>query len=80
MSWADRQSVPVIAFGTIIGHGICTLGAVMGGRLLSTKISVKHSASAAPSWLAQLTSSHSDRCSRICHFCIALCARGVVHP
>lgn len=51
--WGDRSqittiamggahSVPVIAFGTIMGHGLCTIGAVMGGRYLSTKISVKH--------------------------------------
>ncbi|WWC63129.1 uncharacterized protein I303_105729 [Kwoniella dejecticola CBS 10117] len=51
--WGDRSqittiamggahSVPVIAFGTILGHGVCTAGAVMGGRYLSTKISVKH--------------------------------------
>ncbi|ORY35382.1 hypothetical protein BCR39DRAFT_509174 [Naematelia encephala] len=51
--WGDRSqittiamgaahSVPVIAFGTILGHGLCTFGAVMGGRYLSTKISVKH--------------------------------------
>jgi putative Ca2+/H+ antiporter (TMEM165/GDT1 family) len=39
------QSIPVIAFGTILGHGICTFGAVMGGRYLSTKISVKWSRS-----------------------------------
>jgi putative Ca2+/H+ antiporter (TMEM165/GDT1 family) len=38
-----RQSIPVIAFGTILGHGVCTFGAVLGGRYLSTKISVKHS-------------------------------------
>ncbi|WVQ82056.1 hypothetical protein IAT38_004184 [Cryptococcus sp. DSM 104549] len=51
--WGDRSqittiamggahSVPVIAFGTILGHGVCTAGAVIGGRYLSTKISVKH--------------------------------------
>ncbi|OCF57347.1 vacuolar protein [Kwoniella mangroviensis CBS 10435] len=51
--WGDRSqittiamggahSVPVIAFGTILGHGVCTAGAVVGGRYLSTKISVKH--------------------------------------
>ncbi|KAI9637271.1 uncharacterized protein MKK02DRAFT_36329 [Dioszegia hungarica] len=51
--WGDRSqittiamggahSIPVIAFGTILGHGLCTFGAVMGGRYLSTKISVKH--------------------------------------
>lgn len=37
------QSIPVIAFGTILGHSLCTFLAVMGGRYLSTKISVKHS-------------------------------------
>ncbi|WRT68228.1 uncharacterized protein IL334_005204 [Kwoniella shivajii] len=51
--WGDRSqittiamggahSVAVIAFGTILGHGLCTAGAVIGGRYLSTKISVKH--------------------------------------
>ncbi|ORX38650.1 hypothetical protein BD324DRAFT_621794 [Kockovaella imperatae] len=51
--WGDRSqlstimlsasnSVPVVAFGTILGHGLCTCGAVIGGRYLSTKISVKH--------------------------------------
>lgn len=35
----------MIAFGTIIGHGLCTAGAVIGGRWLSTKISVKYSQS-----------------------------------
>lgn len=46
MGSADRaQTVGVIAFGTIIGHGLCTAGAVMGGRYISTMISVKHSTS-----------------------------------
>jgi len=29
-------------FGTIVGHSVCTAVAVLGGRWLSTKISVKH--------------------------------------
>ena len=45
IAMAGAHSVPVIAFGTIVGHGLCTFGAVMGGRYLSTKISVKHSVS-----------------------------------
>jgi putative Ca2+/H+ antiporter (TMEM165/GDT1 family) len=45
------QSVGVIAFGTILGHGLCTFGAVMGGRWLSTIISVRHS-----EWRASITS------------------------
>ncbi|OXB36615.1 hypothetical protein LQV05_005383 [Cryptococcus neoformans] len=42
IAMAGAHSVAVIAFGTIVGHGICTCGAVLGGRYLSTKISVKH--------------------------------------
>lgn len=37
------QNLYVIAFGTILGHGLCTAGAVIGGRWLSTKISVRYS-------------------------------------
>ncbi|KAL7408992.1 hypothetical protein BDY24DRAFT_404791 [Mrakia frigida] len=51
--WGDRSQIAtialaaahnlyVIAFGTILGHGLCTAGAVIGGRWLSTKISVKY--------------------------------------
>ncbi|ODN92827.1 vacuolar protein [Cryptococcus wingfieldii CBS 7118] len=42
IAMAGAHSVAVIAFGTIVGHGVCTCGAVLGGRYLSTKISVKH--------------------------------------
>ncbi|EKD02828.1 hypothetical protein A1Q2_02903 [Trichosporon asahii var. asahii CBS 8904] len=42
IAMAGAHSVPVVAFGTILGHSLCTLLAVMGGRLLSTKLSVKH--------------------------------------
>ena len=46
-SWMGKgsiqtQNIFVIAFGVILGHGLCTAAAVMGGRYLSTKISVKH--------------------------------------
>ena len=36
------QNVYVVAFGTVVGHACCTAVAVVGGRWLSTKISVKH--------------------------------------
>ncbi|KAG8874019.1 hypothetical protein FRB97_006200 [Tulasnella sp. 331] len=39
---AAAHNVYVVAVGTIIGHSICTAVAVLGGRWLSTKISVKH--------------------------------------
>ncbi|KAL1408697.1 GCR1-dependent translation factor 1 [Vanrija albida] len=42
IAMAGAHSIPVIAFGTILGHSLCTFLAVMGGRYLSTKISVKH--------------------------------------
>ncbi|KAG6830799.1 hypothetical protein H0H92_014648 [Tricholoma furcatifolium] len=51
--WGDRSQIATIAlgaahnmnlvaFGTIVGHSACTALAVIGGRYLSTKISVKH--------------------------------------
>ncbi|EJF58520.1 hypothetical protein BD309DRAFT_877829 [Dichomitus squalens] len=51
--WGDRSQIStialaaadnlyVVAFGTIVGHSCCTALAVMGGRYVSTKISVKH--------------------------------------
>jgi putative Ca2+/H+ antiporter (TMEM165/GDT1 family) len=38
------KSVYLVTIGTIVGHGLCTALAVLGGRYISTKISVKHSA------------------------------------
>ncbi|EPS95843.1 hypothetical protein FOMPIDRAFT_1168213 [Fomitopsis schrenkii] len=51
--WGDRSQISTIAlaaahnvylvtFGTVIGHSCCTALAVIGGRYVSTKISVKH--------------------------------------
>ncbi|KAJ7236718.1 hypothetical protein B0H12DRAFT_1139875 [Mycena haematopus] len=51
--WGDRSQIATIALGaahnvylvtvgTVIGHSCCTALAVMGGRYVSTKISVKH--------------------------------------
>ncbi|KAF9460596.1 vacuole protein [Collybia nuda] len=51
--WGDRSQIATIALGaahnvylvtlgTIIGHSCCTALAVIGGRYVSTKISVKH--------------------------------------
>lgn len=51
--WGDRSQIStialaaadnlyVVALGTIVGHSCCTALAVMGGRYISTKISVKH--------------------------------------
>ncbi|KAG8930321.1 hypothetical protein FRC03_000645 [Tulasnella sp. 419] len=51
--WGDRSQIATIALaaahnvylvtiGTIVGHSVCTALAVLGGRWLSTKISVKH--------------------------------------
>ncbi|MBW0514459.1 hypothetical protein O181_054174 [Austropuccinia psidii MF-1] len=51
--WGDRSQISTIALaaahnvyivslGTVVGHGLCTFFAVMGGRWLATKISVKH--------------------------------------
>ncbi|KAG6819844.1 hypothetical protein H0H93_008047 [Arthromyces matolae] len=51
--WGDRSQIATIALGaahnmylvaigTVVGHSACTALAVIGGRYLSTKISVKH--------------------------------------
>jgi len=51
--WGDRSQITTIALaaahnvwlvtlGTILGHSICTCGAVLGGRWLATKISVRN--------------------------------------
>jgi len=51
--WGDRSQISTIALaaahnvylvtlGTVIGHSCCTALAVIGGRYVSTKISVKH--------------------------------------
>lgn len=51
--WGDRSQISTIALGaahsvylvcigTVLGHAFCTFLAVMGGRWLATKISVKH--------------------------------------
>ncbi|PPQ92151.1 hypothetical protein CVT25_008776 [Psilocybe cyanescens] len=53
--WGDRSQIATIAlgaahnvyvvtFGTVLGHACCTALAVVGGRYVSTKISVKHGA------------------------------------
>lgn len=51
--WGDRSQISTIALaaahnvyivslGTVLGHALCTFFAVMGGRWLATKISVKY--------------------------------------
>jgi len=51
--WGDRSQVAtfmlaaahnlyIVAFGTIVGHSLCTALAVVAGRYISTKISAKH--------------------------------------
>ncbi|KAH7909435.1 hypothetical protein BJ138DRAFT_1155299 [Hygrophoropsis aurantiaca] len=51
--WGDRSQIATIALGaahnvylvtlgTVLGHSMCTALAVIGGRYVSTKISVKH--------------------------------------
>jgi len=51
--WGDRSQIATIALGaahniyvvtlgTVVGHSCCTALAVVGGRYISTKISVKH--------------------------------------
>lgn len=39
---SSPKNVYVVTLGTVVGHSVCTAVAVIGGRWLSTKISVKH--------------------------------------
>lgn len=36
------QNVYIVTLGTVVGHSICTAVAVLGGRWVSTQISIKH--------------------------------------
>lgn len=36
------QSMYLVTIGTIIGHSVCTAGAVIAGRYISTKVDVKY--------------------------------------
>jgi Ca2+/H+ antiporter, TMEM165/GDT1 family len=36
------QKVYLVVIGTVVGHAICTAGAVVAGRYVSTKIDVKY--------------------------------------
>ena len=38
---ATRSNIYGVTFGTILGHSLCTLLAVVAGRLVAHKISVK---------------------------------------
>lgn len=39
---SHAQNVWIVTLGTTLGHSVCTLGAVMGGRWISQHISIKH--------------------------------------
>ncbi|OBZ79361.1 GDT1-like protein C17G8.08c [Grifola frondosa] len=39
---AAADNLYVVMLGTVVGHSCCTALAVIGGRYVSTKISVKH--------------------------------------
>ncbi|CAH7688381.1 hypothetical protein BY996DRAFT_4541476, partial [Phakopsora pachyrhizi] len=42
ISAAATHKIYLVIIGTVLGNVICTFLAVMGGRWLATKISVKH--------------------------------------
>lgn len=44
LTFLPSQNVYLVTLGTIVGHSCCTALAVIGGRYISTKISVKHGA------------------------------------
>jgi putative Ca2+/H+ antiporter (TMEM165/GDT1 family) len=92
--WGDRSQISTIALaaannvytvttGVVIGHSLCTFIAVMGGRYLATKISVKTGMHRrlwcqSATVLLFLTSftSHICRSCALCHLWICLHVRG----
>lgn len=85
--WGDRSQIATVAMaagsdywwvtgGAIVGHGLCTAGAVIGGRAIAGKVSMRvgkfvHSATVIPSLIA---TSHSWRCDCLpmlrCHLLV----------
>ena len=53
--FVQSQNVYVVTVGTVVGHSCCTAVAVLGGRWLSTKISIKHGMSLIQSALKLLS-------------------------
>jgi hypothetical protein len=64
------QSIWVVAFGTIVGHSLCTAAAVVGGRYIATKISAKHGPPSSHSspFHVLTPSSHPRRSMSLPHF------------
>jgi hypothetical protein len=67
---SSPQSIWVVAFGTIVGHSLCTAAAVVGGRYIATKISAKHGPPSSHSspFHVLMSSSHPRRSMSLPHF------------
>lgn len=60
------QNVYLVTLGTIVGHSCCTALAVIGGRYISTKISVKHGTPSTYFRFHMNTNCIVSTCSNIC--------------
>lgn len=78
--WGDRSQIATVAMaagsdywwvtaGAVVGHGLCTAGAVIGGRAIAGRISMRNGKTTPRSSQASLTfDSHSWRRNCLPHF------------
>jgi putative Ca2+/H+ antiporter (TMEM165/GDT1 family) len=77
--WGDRSQIATVAMaagsdywwvtgGAIVGHGLCTTGAVIGGRAIAGKISMRNGMLSVCTWnsLSLILHSHPGRCDCLC--------------
>lgn len=82
--WGDRSQIATIILGAredpvgvtlggILGHSICTFIAVMGGRIVAQRISVRTGKASQFSWPEKVRSVHSQDSSLALFFLSAFC-------
>lgn len=90
--WGDRSQIATVAMaagsdywwvtaGAVVGHGLCTAGAVIGGRAIAGKISMRNGMRQfPPNKITLLTNhSHSGWCSRVLDLRNHISVGGLLH-
>jgi hypothetical protein len=91
--WGDRSQIATVAMaagsdywwvtaGAVIGHGLCTAGAVIGGRAIAGKISMRNGKSASVAYYDSMLTfvSHSWWCHCLPSIWSHLSFRGLLPP
>jgi putative Ca2+/H+ antiporter (TMEM165/GDT1 family) len=89
--WGDRSQIATVAMaagsdywwvtgGAVVGHGLCTAGAVIGGRAIAGRISMRNGKYPNASSLVSVLTfdSHSWWCNCFSHLWCHLLARGLL--